>query len=320
MKIKFTALLLAALSTQTMAQAVVLPETLSIGWLYSEDIFSQLSYCVPEITREKISDIQNSVKNGATVYYQKGAGKMPYILAMGDAFGCIERNGNGKPILPPKTFSKFIAFEGASEETTKSLYRSFSTQLATRGAAEALVKFSNGNALEVTLSVVEDAPFEIMYSTNFLKNGEYDETKYRFVIADQIKAFSTTTYGASGRRAVSILQNEITPRPLKGNHLQGRGTPQTSAYVFEGSYWRFRGGGSITLARGGELIFTPSNGETKTGSWQVDNGTLYFNYGTIYGSSTLDKDNNLFVEFRALPLSEGKSERRWTATLEQNRF
>lgn len=242
------------------------------------------------------------------------------MLVMGDKFACIDRNGAGKPILPPSWFRKIIRLEGASEQTTDSLYRNFATQLANRGTADALMKFSNGNAIEVTLSVAEDVPTEVAYSTNLMKAGEYDETKYRFVTTDQVKSLSTSSYGSPGRHAVPILQDEIAPRPLKGNYLWVQGNALTAQYPFNGTNWRFGNGSRIALAEGGTLTMTPQKGELLSGTWQMEDGALYLNYGKTYGSATLGKDDSLTVEFRGPAIAPNTSKRRWTATLKKSGF
>lgn len=307
-------------SAGAIAAEVVLPETLAVGWIHSPDALAGIAYCVPDMTKDKLEDLRVRAVKASIVQYAKNSDKTPYLIASGDRFACIDRNGSGKPVLPASVFGKMIKLEGATEQTSLSLYQNLARQLATRGAADALVRFSNGNAMELSVTVVEDAPAEFLYAANFLKAGEYDESKHRFVVTDEVKSFTTRSYGASGRRAVSILQDELAPRPLKGEFLLAAGTGQTGEYRFDDTAWRFNGGGSISLAAGGALNFKSRTGDEKTGSWQVENGALYFNYGKVYGSATLDKDNNLSVEFRS-PLAEpDKKERRWVATLEKSRF
>lgn len=318
MNSKWKALLLLPLAPAAFAGELVLPETLNVGWIKSADVYSEMSYCLPDITSEKVADIQNRSQKAAIVYYSRNAERTPYLLAMGDRFACIGRNGNGKPILPPKLFKKIIKFEGASEKTVDALYRSLALQLATRGAADALAKFPNGNAVEINISVAEDVPVDIMYSTNFLKSDQIDESKYRLVVSDDIKSFSTMSYGSSGRRAMPILQDEIAPRPMKGDHLWVEGNRQTAGYAFEDSSWRFGNGGSISLGRGGSLTFRPQKGDLVSGSWRVEDGALYFNYGKVYGSAILENDAQLLVDFRSVIERLDIGERRWTTKLEKS--
>lgn len=317
MKNKVLLLVLSASSAFASAGDLVLPDTFKMGWLYAPDVLAEMSNCVPGITADQVEDIQKrSVKN-AFAYPETTPGKTRYVLATGDKFACIDRSDTGKPILPPRIFNKTLRFEGASGQTTESLNRNLAAQLAASGAANALVKFSNGNAVEVKFSVAEDAPVEILYSTNFLKAGEFDEAKYAFVISDQIKSYSVTSFGSSSRHALGILQGEIAPRPLKGNHLAIQGNRQTAENAFEDSSWRFSSGGSISLAGGGVLSYKPRQGDARSGTWRLEDGALYLNYGSVYGSASLDKDGNLFVEFRNPNAFPEKAERRWTATLEK---
>ncbi|MGE5471894.1 MAG: hypothetical protein ACM3X0_13940 [Bacteroidota bacterium] len=302
------------------AGEVVLPETLGVGWINAPDALSRVAYCVPDITPEKLEDLRGRAAKATVVQFMKNSDKTPYLIASGDRFACIDRSGSGKPLLPARIFAKMLRLDGATEQGVLTLYQSLARQLAMRGAADALVRFANGNAIELTVSVVDDAPAEFLYATNFLKSGEYDESKYRFVLAEPVRSYSTTSYGSAGRRAVAILQDELAPRPLKGEFLLIAGTVQTGEFHFADTRWRFPGGGTIRLAAGGELNFTPKSGEEKIGSWAVDNGALYFNYGKVYGSAVLDKDNALSVEFRNPFAEPDKKERRWTATLEKSRF
>ncbi|MBI2306871.1 MAG: hypothetical protein HYU78_06160 [Rhodocyclales bacterium] len=313
-------LLLLAMPAAAGAQDITLPGALTVGWINAPDVAAQISYCAANVTPEKIEDIKKRVKTGTVVIFDRNSPKSPYLLATGDKVACIDRNGDGRPILPPNTFAKLVKFDGASEQTSEAIYRSLATQLAQRGSSEALVKFSNGNAVEINLSVVEDAPMEIQYTTNFMKAGQFDETKYRFVASDQIKSFTATSYGTSGRRAMNILQDELAPRPLKGNFLLAQGNSQTREYAFEGTTWRFSSGSSISLSANRELSFKPKQGEAQTGSWQVDDGALYFSYGKVFGSATLETDEKLSVEFRTDGTTPTKGERRWAAKLERSLF
>lgn len=317
MKSVWKVLLLVSLAPGALAEEIVLPEKLNVGWIDSPDVLSEMAYCLPDITDEKVADIQNRSKKAAVVYYPRRSERVPYLLAAGDRFACIGRNGNGKPILPPRFFKKIIKLEGASDKTVDSLYRSLALQLATRGAADALVRFSNGNAMEISLNVVDDTPTDIMYSANFLKSDQVDESKYRFAVTDDIKSVSTTSYGSSGRRAVAILQDEIAPRPMKGEHLWVKGSKSTAAYAFGGSTWRFGSGGSIYFGPGGNLTFNPQKGEPTQGAWHVEEDALYFNYGKVYGSAILEGEGALLVDFRSVIERLGIGERRWTAKLEK---
>lgn len=310
-------LFLLTVAARVSAADVVLPENLVLGWIDSPEALSQVGYCVPDINPAKLEEIRAGAAKGTTVNFRKGADKTPYLIATGDRFACIDRNGNGKPILPARLFGKMLRLEGATEQTGNALRQSLAQQVAQRGVADALVKFSNGNALEISILVAEDAPAEFLYSINFLMAGAYDESKYRFVASDQIKSFTTTSYGSSARRAVGILQDEMAPRPLRGEHLLAKGTGPTGDYRFAGSTWRFANGSSVFLASGGAVIFRSNTGDEKTGSWTVDNGVLYFNYGQVYGSATLAQGDKLAVDFRNPRGEPEKKERRWTASLEK---
>ncbi|UCV16566.1 hypothetical protein [Quatrionicoccus australiensis] len=311
------ALLLAARAS---AADVAVPENLVVGWIDSPDALAQVGYCVPDISPAKLEEIRGGAAKGSVVNYRRGADKTPYLIASGDRFACIDRNGNGKPLLPARLFSKMLSLEGASEQTANDLRLSLAQQVAQRGMADALVKFSNGNALEIMILVAEDAPVEFLYSTNFLKAGAYDESKYRFVASGPIKSFSSMAYGASSRRAVGILQDEPAPRPLRGEYLLAKGSSATGDYRFAGSTWRFNNGSSIYLAPGGNVSFRPTAGDEKTGSWTVDNGVLYFSYGQVYGSATLADGDKLAVDFRSPVSGPEKKERRWTARLDKGGF
>ncbi len=312
-----SALLLAARAS---AADVAVPENLVVGWIDSPDALAQVGYCVPDISPAKLEEIRGGAAKGSVVNYRRGADKTPYLIASGDRFACIDRNGNGKPLLPARLFGKMLSLEGASEQTANDLRLSLAQQVAQRGMADALVKFSNGNALEIMILVAEDAPAEFLYSTNFFKAGAYDESKYRFVASGPIKSFSTMAYGASSRRAVGILQDEPAPRPLRGEYLLAKGSSATGDYRFAGSTWRFNNGSSVYLAPGGNVSFRPTAGDEKTGSWTVDNGVLYFNYGQVYGSATLADGDKLAVDFRSPVSGSEKKERRWTARLDKGGF
>ena len=192
-------------------------------------------------------------------------------------------------------------------------------QVATRGSANGLAKLANGNAYEIILNVSEDAPFEIAYSGNFLKAGEYDEGKYHTVVVDQISSVTITSY-SGGRRMLNILQGELAPRPLFGEHLLIAGNDETAGYAFAETVWNFRETGStLRFLPGGGVGFKGKQGNETAGQWQLQDGALYFNYGRVHGSATVQKDK-LLVQFRSLPGGAIKQERRWEATLEKGWF
>ncbi|MGE5468229.1 MAG: hypothetical protein ACM3Y9_12470 [Ignavibacteria bacterium] len=310
---------LALASALAAAEDPMLPDALTIGWINAPDVYAHMAYCSPGIRPETVADIQSRAAKATIVFGSTTADRTPYLLASADRFTCIERNGRGKPLLPPALFGKFLKLEGASAKTAEALQKNLATQIATRGAADALVKFGNGNGLEITLLVAEDSPSDIYFSTNFVKAGQYDETKYRFVAADQITSFATTSWGSSGRR-IPILQNELAPRPMKGSHLAVAGTPETGAYAFDNSRWKFNTDAVLLLGPDGAVSFTPKKGDATSGTWRKEDNAVYFNYGKIFGSGVLDKDGNLFVEFRGPAISSGDPERRWTATLTKTGF
>lgn len=308
-----------ALSGYVWASPVVLPEQLQIGWLQGPDALSMATYCVPDINQQKLDELrQNALRSMIVMSHDGGA--TPYLIAYGDRLACIDRNGPSKPLLPPSMFAKIISLEGASAQTMETLFRGLAQQLAIRGSADALAKLPNGNAYEFVINVVDPAPVEIMYTMNFLKAGEYDENKYYVVVTDQISSVKISSYASSGRRVLNILQDELSPRPLFGEHLLIQGSDETARYVFAETAWNFRDtGSSIRFLESGIVTFKGKQGNESSGRWLLNEGALYFNYGRVYGSATVQNDK-LLVLFRGLPSGVYKKERRWEATLEKGGF
>jgi len=317
---KIYCMALLVISNLLEAAEPVLPEKLLVGWLQGPNALAVIGYCIPEFTQEKLEILRRDSIRSTAIVVREGRGDTPYLIAAGDKVVCIDRNGPAKPMLPSAFYRKVIRLEGASEQTQEKLFQSLARQVATRGAADGLIKFSNGNAYEIVLTVADEAPVDILYSANFVKAGEYDESKYRVVVVDQILSVSLTNYGPGKRRGLSILQDELAPRPLHGEHLQVAGNEMTSRYAFSDTAWDFSNGSSLRFRAGGIASFQPKQGNEKVGIWHIQNGCLYFNYGNIFGSAMLENDERLFVEFRN-PLAEPeKKERRWTATLSRGWF
>lgn len=309
-----------ALSAHAWSAPAALPERLQVGWLQGPDALSMAAYCLPDFNQQKLDDLRQKALRSTVVMSREGASATPYLIASGDRLVCIDRNGPSKPLLPPSTFAKVVTFEGASAQTMETFYRGLAEQLATRGSADGLARLPNGNAYEFVVNVVDSAPAEIMYTMNFLKAGEYDESKYRVVVADQIRSVKISSYAGSGRRALNILQDELAPRPLFGEHLLIQGNDETAGYAFAETAWDFRDTGStIRFQPGGVAGFKGKQGNESAGQWQLKDGVLYFNYGRVYGSATVQKDK-LLVQFRSLPGGVLKQERRWEATLEKGWF
>lgn len=309
-----------AMSGHSWAAPVVLPERLQVGWLQGPDALSMAAYCVPDFNQQKLDELRQKAVRSTVVMSREGNSATPYLIASGDRLACIDRNGPSKPLLPPSMFAKIVSLEGASTPTTEALYRGMAEQLATRGSADGLAKLPNGNAYEFVVNVVDPAPVEIMYTMNFLKAGEYDESKYRVVVADQISSVKISSYAGSGRRALNILQDELSPRPLFGEHLLIQGGDETARYAFAETAWGFRDTGStVRFQPSGIVSFKGKQGNESSGQWQLKDGALYFNYGRVYGSATVQNDK-LLVQFRGLPSGVYKQERRWEATLEKGWF
>ncbi len=316
MKTIYSALLLAVVSSQLAAETV-LPERLTVGWLQGPDALSMAAYCVPDFNQQKLDELRQKAARSTVVMSREGSSATPYLIANGDRLACIDRNGPSKPLLPPSMFAKIVSFEGASTQTLETLYRGLAEQLAKRGSADGLVKLPNGNAYEFVVNVVDPAPVEIMYTMNFLKAGEYDESKYRVVVADQISSVKISSYAGNGRRALNILQDELSTRPLFGEHLLIQGGDETARYAFAETAWNFRDTGStIRFQPSGIVSFKGKQGNESSGQWQLKDGALYFNYGRVYGSANVQNDK-LLVQFRGLPSGVYKQERRWEATLER---
>lgn len=306
-----------AISGHAWAAPVALPERLQIGWLHGPDALSMAAYCVPEINQQKLDELRQKAANSTVVMSREGSSATPYLIANGDRLACIDRDGPSKPLLPPSMFAKIVSFEGASTQTMETLYRGLAEQLAKRGSADGLAKLPNGNAYEFVVNVVDPAPAEIMYTMNFLKAGEYDESKYRVVVADQISSVKISSYAGNGRRALNILQDELSPRPLLGEHLLIQGSEETTRHVFVETAWNFRDTGStIRFQPDGTVSFKGKQGNESSGQWQLKDGALYFNYGRVYGSANVQNEK-LLVQFRGLPSGVYKQERRWEATLER---
>lgn len=301
------------------AQQIVLPESLTVEWINASDAFDRMTSCTPGIARETVFEIQKQAPERALTYFRPTPPK-PYLVAMADRFACIQRTADGKPVLPAKLFKNIVRFDGASAQTESALYVSLATQLALRGKADALVKISGGNAIAIRLSVIGNAPSKINFAADLIKNDQIDETKFTFVIADQIRSFSTATRGQSGHGSYFMLQDFLAPRPLNGNYLLANGNRQTTEYPFEGTHWKTPSGGLVSLENGGILRLTPRSGDILVGSWQCTDGVLYMNYRKVYGTALIEEDGNLFVEYRNLEVNATDTlgdEIRWVATLEK---
>jgi hypothetical protein len=312
-----TLIMLLAASAQ--AQQMVLPESITVEWINAPDVFDRMTRCTPGIARETVSDIQNQAPERALVYFRP-APPRPYLLAMVDRFACIQRTADGRPLLPASLFKNIVHFDGASLQTESALYVSLATQVASRGKADALVKMSSGNAVAVRLSVIDNAPSEINFAADLVESGQFDETKFTFVIADQIQSFGTATGGQHGHGSYYILQDYLAPRPLNGNYLAARGNRQTAEYQFEGTNWKTLSGGLVSFEKGGVLRATPRRGAILVGSWLCTEGVLYINYKKVYGTAKLEVDGRLFVEYRNLEVDSTKAasnEIRWVGTLEK---
>ena len=135
---KMCLLFAAMVSAGVFAADVVLPETLAVGWIHSPDALSSIAYCLPDMTQEKLEALRGRAAKATVVQFLKGLDKTPYLIASGDRFVCIDRNGSGKPVLPARVFGKMLRLDGATEQTSMSLYQSLARQLATRGAADQL--------------------------------------------------------------------------------------------------------------------------------------------------------------------------------------
>lgn len=313
------AIALLLLAGRVWATPVALPDRLQVSWLQGADVLATIGYCIPDFTPQQLEDLREKAAKSSVVMRREGRAASPYLLASGDRVVCIDRNGPSKPLLPPSFIAKIISLEGASTQTLETLFRGLAEQLATRGAADGLVKFTNGNAYEIILTAVDDAPVDIMYSVNFLKAGGYDESKYRVVVSDQIRSVTVTSYGGSGRRVLNILQDELAPRPMLGEHLLIQGNAETGQYAFADTAWSFRDSGTVRLRANGVTAYQPKQGNETLGKWQIHDGVMYFNYGKVFGSAILQKDR-LLVQLRSLPNAVFKQERRWEATLEKGWF
>ena len=74
-----------------------------------------------------------------------------------------------------------------------------SNQLATTGIATALVVNEKGNAYQVAYLFSSEKPSKFYYQASFVKKGEFDETKSRFVYRAN-GSMSVTTRGQPGER------------------------------------------------------------------------------------------------------------------------
>lgn len=292
-----------------------LPERLAVGWLQGPDAQALMNACVAGVSAAKLEEMRKRPANNITTVAPR-QGDRPYLLAMNDRFACVGRSGAGRPLLPPRFFTKLVRLVGATEASSQALYQSLASQLAARGGADVLIRFANGNAQDLTITVADDAPAELQYVSHFLKAGEFDEASYRFVLNDPgLRSINLVSQGKGPRRGIGILFDELAPRPLRGEHLRIAGDEQTAAATFVDSEWVFPdNGSSLRFLDGGTVQFESKAGATGGGQWTVEGGALYFNYGKTFGSARLIGDK-LNVEFR-MPAEGERAERRWTATLE----
>lgn len=129
--------------------------------------------------RRMISDAGTN----ALVTRRAGDRTKPYIVASGRRVVCVQVSEKGYPRVPQEVFDKTIQFEGMAAQQVAALRSALSAQLALRGVATALVKNDKGNAVQVTYLFPSETPSRMYYQASFMKQGEFDESRYEAVFS-----------------------------------------------------------------------------------------------------------------------------------------
>lgn len=152
-----------------------------------KNAFEFAKECIPTISEQSIKEPGKDKISVVT-----GADKTkPYIVITKGKIYCVPMSQNKNPILPLKAFENTIEFPEMEKDDVVKLRTDLSQQLATTGAAYALVINDIGNAYAIAYLFPNDVPYKVFYHAGFLKKGEFDEKKF------------TSVYKANGAMSIT---------------------------------------------------------------------------------------------------------------------
>lgn len=303
-----------------------IPGKFDTYWSGAPDAYEKFRSCLPSTSEAtfKSGVLNIADKTISKIGSSNPLNKTNYVLVQNDTFVCIKLNARKKPVIPLSFFYGTISFESQSSEEQKALYKDLAQQLAQHGFAQALIAMDNGNAIYISYMNESADPIRVYYNTSFLKKGEYNEQDFKPVYRIKASGMSFTTYDDRGN-SKSLTQGVLAPRPKKDDFLVVSGTWQTGQFPFLNTKWELKSMGSVLFKDGGKLTYSSNNGSSIEGDWKVENNALYFHYGLVYFSSTLNtQGDELLSEGRSImPASPSmpremeeleSKERRWKAT------
>jgi hypothetical protein len=318
------AALLVSLNATAVGPGAVPADKFDVMWKKAPGAFAFAKKCLPSVSESTFRMNAAASDDGQTQTIGDSSTKQSnYLLLSSDGVFCIASSAEGFPVLPLQAFNETIAFDGLSPELKNQIHESLSKQVSMSGAGQYLVQFDNDNAVLVTVKVQETRAQRIYYDGVFMKAGSYELAKYPNVLKAPIKSFVKTTH--SGPPGKSLAAGVLVDRPmLDEKYLVSTGTPETTAFEFVGTTWRFpQSLATVTFAPNGLLNNKPAVGPASTGEWKVVNGAIYLGYGTVYFSGTIDGENKLRLEGRNPASPNGAAEagkllrveRRWSVVL-----
>jgi hypothetical protein len=303
------------------ANAQVTPDstkTYENRWNRASDALSFAKSCSPTLQDATYTELLQEALKGQ-IRTTKPKGDPNYLLFSIDGIFCIPQAASGFPILPAQILKNAFTIDGMTPEASSAMYQSVTNDIAKKGSSVQLFVHPTGTAVSVNFRVNNLQPHEFFVVSDSHKPGTFEKEQFPNTHMVSFRSTSISVEGAAGKK--SLVSGVTVDRPLIAeNFLAAIGTPNTTAFSFDNTRWKFMDNNSvIELQSEGKVLMKPQNGKQSEGTWKVQDGVILINYGRTFLSGTVENGDTLILGARVpgasrtdmTAMNPGQIERRW---------
>jgi len=192
------------------------------------------------------------------------------IASQRGRWACVPRTTAGYPLWPLEALDNIASTPGIEPQALRGWREAMLAQIGKSGHALGLIKWPNGNGLEVDVEVQPGSALRAKWRTRHLPAGGYDAAAYPVVVdGTGLKSVRSTQMGNGPW--YSVVPSQALHWPVVDNYPVLTGTADTTAERLTGTTWS-RDADRLKLEADGRVTLTAAR--PRTGTWRVAAGLL----------------------------------------------
>ncbi len=196
------------------------------------------------------------------------------VLAIAGRWVCVPFSSAGNPRWPAEALLARLRFEGVDAEAELAFAQALMTELARSGRATGTAKFSNGNALEVSVFATPYKAAQMLVATAFLKAETYRPDPNAIQLdGTKLKSLQIIRRDTGSDWFLPMRQATLR-HPVDGEFVVVPGTPATQALTLGGTRWSSSDGRLALSFLDNGLVTVHDGKALESGSWLLAEGVL----------------------------------------------